>query len=171
MNEPSPYVEQQSSTMFHSDDDPNWTGFSMGMPSTSTGSTAIDNSNNRSSSTHPSGNFETNTTGDDDDVVILPGPEEITVKVENDVNKLSSSQISPSAGRNVVPPQVQPEVESLRDIVNFKEVVGTFKIFVAGLPPTATNDQLREMFAPYGTVLDCEVFKHKNYAFVVRGDI
>ena len=32
-------------------------------------------------------------------------------------------------------------------------------IFVGGLPVTVTEDQLRDVFNPYGNILDCEVIR------------
>jgi len=46
--------------------------------------------------------------------------------------------------------------------------INTFKIFVSGLPPGMKNEELEELFKPYGNVLECEIFSSKNYAFVVR---
>lgn len=43
----------------------------------------------------------------------------------------------------------------------------SFKIFVSNLATTTRNEQLEELFKGYGTVLECEIFYHKNYAFVV----
>jgi hypothetical protein len=81
--------------------------------------------------------------------------EEAVVKSESSLSEASASSSAVGQSLNV----------------NFKTVIGTYKIFVSNLPPGMTNEKLHEMFKEYGTVLNCEVFQQKNYAFVVSYNI
>lgn len=44
--------------------------------------------------------------------------------------------------------------------------VGTFKIFLSGLPDGFKNHELEPMFEAFGRTIECEVFRN-NFAFVV----
>lgn len=50
-----------------------------------------------------------------------------------------------------------------------------YKLFVANIPPTCSENDLRQLFSPYGNVLDCVVLRDKmmgvskNSAFVIFG--
>ena len=46
--------------------------------------------------------------------------------------------------------------------------VTTFKIYIANLPAKMKNEDVSKLFEPFGRVVESEVFRGKNYAFVVR---
>ena len=49
-----------------------------------------------------------------------------------------------------------------------RDVPDSCQLFVGGLPPGTTEGDLREVFSPFGTILEVRL-NQKNFAFVVFG--